>query len=432
MLLKRVPWGHAILILGLLFRVALFFVFHNNAEFTMDDDSGGYLTLAENIRLGNGFSLAVVPPYAPNTFRTPGYPIFLAFHRMITGTYQTALVTQSVLVVISAWIIARIGLLLGHRRAGLWAVGMFLFMPFSIMVSLRYLTQPLFAFLLMLALWWWLLFITTQRTRFLYGTAILLPFIALVRPIAIWLPVPFLLGLLAAWWRMGTLSVRTWLRTAVVTITAFMIIVAPWCYRNYTQIGDYTLSSLRAFQFYYYDLPPVLALVRHTSYDQARAFLEKEIRPYLVSKPDEYASAAILSEHSIRYIKKYPEAALLSRFPLLMNFFVRDGIRYWFEYWEGDALNKKSTPFLIAVVLERIVLALFTCAAAVTLIKFLRRKNSALWGVIMLVIAYFALLSGGVSSAGFRFPVEGLILLAGAAILFPEGKRAVFFLFLMR
>lgn len=407
-----------ILIAGLVLRLVLFFVFHNDPQFVMDDDSSGYLTLAENIRLGNGFSMITEPPYAPNTFRTPGYPFFLMLHRVITGSYQTALITQSILIVLSAWIIARIGFLLDHRRIGIGAALIFLFMPFSIRVSLEYLTQPLFTFLLMLSIWWWLLFITTKRPRFLYGAIILFPLAAIVRPIAIWLPIPFLIGLLLVSWHTGAFSIRAWFKTVLITAAVFVAILAPWCYRNYKQIGNYTLSTMRAFQLYYYDVPAILAYARHISYGEARTILESDVRPYIVSKPDDYTSARALNERSRYYIKKYPFAAIASRPRLVMNFFLRDGIRYWFEYWQGDAVDKRGIVFLIAVVIERLILAAFALGTLLSLWRFFRKKDSPLFGIIIIIIGYFAVLSGGVSSAGLRFPVEGFILLTGGAGLY--------------
>src|SRR3989338_8575614 len=112
-------WLVVILAAGLAVRLIFFAFLHDDARFTIDDDSTDYLTLSENIRLGNGFSNSTVAPYAPNTFRTPGYPVFLLVHKVLTGTYQAALITQSILVVLSAWILARIGYMLEYRRIGL-------------------------------------------------------------------------------------------------------------------------------------------------------------------------------------------------------------------------------------------------------------------------------------------------------------------------
>ena len=142
---KKILWF--ILLAGLLVRVGLWFYFtEHRPDFFMDDDSAGYLQLAENMRLGRGFSWQASEPFEPHSFRTPGYPAFLLVMRTASGHYEAALIAQIFLVTAVAGLIFLIARELGRPKLGLWAAGIFLFMPFSVMVSLRYLTQPLFTF----------------------------------------------------------------------------------------------------------------------------------------------------------------------------------------------------------------------------------------------------------------------------------------------
>ncbi|OGN30014.1 MAG: hypothetical protein A3A33_01675 [Candidatus Yanofskybacteria bacterium RIFCSPLOWO2_01_FULL_49_25] len=406
-----------ILAAGFVFRIVLFGIFHNNEIFVIENDSTGYLTLAENLRLGNGFSQQTVAPFAPDPFRTPGYPVFLLINRVLTGTYQSAILVQGILVVLTAWLVALIGFRMGYRRVAVGAALIFLCMPFSLMDSLKYLMQPVFSFTLILAVWWWLNYAENKKKPYLWGVALLLPLAALQRPIAIWLPAVFLIGLALMEWRNSSFAWRSWIKTAAIVIGVFAVVLAPWCYRNYREFGSYSLSSIRAFQLYFYDVPPVLALARHSSYSDARDFLERDIKNYLtISNPTEYQnfnSAPILNERSLFYIKQYPLAAATSRIPLLVSFFTRDGIRYWFQYFNPAAISANSLVFLAAVIAERLVLAFITLGFIIASIQFFRRKNHASVGMIIVVIAYFAVLSGGVSSAGLRIVVEPLIILTG-------------------
>src|SRR3989338_7862789 len=79
-----------ILVAGLLVRLFLFFYFLDEPAFFWDDDSNTYIYTAENMLAGNGFSWDTHPPYIPDAFRTPGYPIFLLLHIVLFGSYYVA------------------------------------------------------------------------------------------------------------------------------------------------------------------------------------------------------------------------------------------------------------------------------------------------------------------------------------------------------
>src|SRR3989344_892386 len=152
-----------ILLGGLLIRFFLFIHYLAEPGFFYDDDSYGYIRIAENLRLGNGFSWFDSPPFKPDGFRTPLYPLFLLGHRLIFGNYTSALVTQILLAVIIAyWIYLLAKNFMNRPSVGLIASAVFLFMPFSIMVSINFLTQTLFTFVLTTAVLIWLKFLKTS------------------------------------------------------------------------------------------------------------------------------------------------------------------------------------------------------------------------------------------------------------------------------
>src|SRR3989344_8677822 len=185
----------AILLLGLLVRLGLIVFFDDSHRLFHDADSAEYLALAENLRLGHGFTWDSSTPFYPNSFRTPAYPGFLFLVRFLFGSYKAALVIQSVLIVLSAYFLYLIGREYFSRKIALWSAGIFLFAPFSLNVSVKFLTQTLFLSLLILSIWSWIRFLKNQQNEYFLLTSILLPILALTRPIAQYILPVFILSL---------------------------------------------------------------------------------------------------------------------------------------------------------------------------------------------------------------------------------------------
>ncbi len=406
----------AILLAGLLVRLFLFFHFQNQPKFFYDDDSKGYVQLAENLRTGHGFSWDEKAPYEANSFRTPGYPAFLLTNRALFGDYRFALLAQIILVVLTAYLIFLLAKEWKTNKLGYWAAAIFLFMPFSIMVSLRYLTQPLFTFLLTLAVWLWLKHLKNKSIKYFIGAVIILPLLALVRPIAFYLPIVFILSLVISFWP----NPKEAIKKIAILIAVFFTILSPWLARNYSLFGKFSLSSITPYQLYFYDTPAVYATTHKVSYDEARAFLEKDIKQYLPTDKFEdymkYKSEDMLNKRSWHYLLESRLSLLVTRANLFFKFFVRDGIHYWASQCRSCLFLKFPSPILSAVpiYLERSILGILFLGFLAFSWQSLRSKNNA-QVFISLVVVYFALLTGAVASAGLRFPVEPLIILAGLA-----------------
>ena len=404
----------AILAAGLLIRLILFSHFTDQSNFFLDDDSTGYLQLAENIRQGNGFSWEASAPYEPNSFRTPGYPFFLTMHRLITGTYRSALVTQILLVLATALLMFLLARDWGHPLLGCLTAAVFLFMPFSIMVSIRYLTQPLFIFALMLTTWVWMKFLKTDNNRYLWLSALLFPVLALIRPIAVYIYLPFLLSYLWYHFRFGEgVNWTGFVWIVLLVVAVFFLVLSPWLIRNWFLFGHFALSSISAYQLYFYDTPAVYAHNHGLSYAEARKFLEDDIKKYIgVGKFDDYMTfevSPVLSDRAWHYLTESWLGLAVTRFGLFLKFFVRDGARYWAEFGLDSRLVK------LGALVERGVLFLLGLGLVLSLWRCLTRRDfiSGVTGFALILIAYFALLTGAVASAGLRFPVEPLIILVG-------------------
>src|SRR3989344_3786665 len=127
--------------------------------FTGTRDSLQYITLGENFLEGHGFSLRNSPPYVLTAIRTPGYPLFLAFSKALSGGYFLALVLQIAAYAGIVILTYRIAMMLFERKnlALVAAVLFFIDLGF-ISVALSFMSDALFAFFTVASLYLFLQF----------------------------------------------------------------------------------------------------------------------------------------------------------------------------------------------------------------------------------------------------------------------------------
>jgi hypothetical protein len=117
-------------------------------------DCGEYYNIARNLVGHAAFSSADAPPFVPDTWRTPGYPLFLAASVFVVGSSPAALVVvQQVLSVLSVVLLFQIARRhMSDRRAAIVAV-LFLIEPDGLYYSFWLLSTTWFTTLLLIT-WW--------------------------------------------------------------------------------------------------------------------------------------------------------------------------------------------------------------------------------------------------------------------------------------
>jgi 4-amino-4-deoxy-L-arabinose transferase-like glycosyltransferase len=409
--------------LGLIFGTAII-----DPAFFYDDDSAGYISLATNMEKGLGFAWDVGMPFTPDSFRTPGYPLFLMTLHSLFGSYRSALIVQLFLSLGIGWLIFVLGRRYFTERIGLIAAALFLFMPFSLLVSMRYLTQVTFTVSVMLATWAFLEYLKKDDRRYLIAAAIMVPVAALIRPIAILFVAPFVAALILAW-LFKTISWKRALGASAIFIIIFIAGVAPWLMRNERVFGTASLSSLMPFQLYFYDDPAIYATAHHLSYDQAKDVLVARIDAATGIRYETPNSSLYYAEFSkiTPILVREGTSVAFENIPALIEtriveffkFFVRDGIRYWIERYGVDTEHGWG---FVTVVIERLVLFVIMVGFFYKATCALLKKDIPII-TMTLVVLYFAVLTGVMASAGLRYPAEPLFLLLGVAGLFDIMRR---------
>lgn len=228
---------------------AIFWVFiADYPERAFDNDSMSYLHLSESLLDSHTF---------PSAFRTPVYPFFISLVYGIFGKFpQLILLSQYLLDSISAVFIALISwrifrsLRLSYTAGIIYGIN-----PFAIYYANMVLTETLFTFLSLIAIYFLILFLLDQKKIYLVVSALLLGAATLCRPISLYLPlllVPFIF-LFAYTFRKKLVS------SAIFLLVSYVILV-PWYIRNYQEYGRWTLSTVSDLNFFMSFAPEILAI----------------------------------------------------------------------------------------------------------------------------------------------------------------------------
>lgn len=398
---------------------------------TLTGDASGYVTLASNLLEHHAFSFSAEAPFTPDSFRAPGYPLLLAGLFALTHDWLTVLVVQMILVS-AAPLLLYLLLKPYHERAAWWAAFIFIFEPIRLFLSASLLSDAPFLCLLLLSL---IALDWARRTRQIRYTCLAGCFLGvsiLMRPIAMFLPLLYAIFIFVCIRpRMQALQAVALLLIAVSVCTV------PWMVRNYRTFGSWQLASVGTANLVIYNAPAYLAYAPDTRAETVlRQFNESQaalpsLEALSLARSDAFARTFrdIIHGHELSY--------LLFHVMKTAPFFLTDGLRDTVRLFNVDIgrMPNISTALLkgdIALVLSYVASGglpigllvlgvgfwgVVTALWALALVGIVRRSVAQPMVLLaMVLVLYFALLTGPVSSARYRLPVAGFLLF-GAAYL---------------
>lgn len=204
-----------------------------------------YRNLGINIINGNPFSLAQKPPYPPELLRTPFYPLFLAFSFLFDKTGYLAVFLQQVMLIASGLLIFKMAMRFLPSKKKWWPIFLIIFLfihPRIWMYSLQTLSESLFIFLSVFAVFW-LLYPLVLKNWHIAASALSFGAAILTRPAGLlWLPGIFLLIF-------GVAAAKKKLITLLIFFGVLALSVLPWLARNYKMVGEPILSSSSSYNY---------------------------------------------------------------------------------------------------------------------------------------------------------------------------------------
>ena len=284
-------------------------------------DSKYYLSAAESL-LQNG-RFIYLDNLEPNSYETPGYPVFLAFFIALFGNLLAISFMQNIIAGFSAILLFRIGLLFSRLIA--WGASLlFVFDPAGIFYSNFILTEPLFIFLTLIAFY----FVAVRGWTFLPGVALGLA--TLVRPIGI----VFLPPMIIFYFFYHAYSLKKTFVAGLLFVVGFAGIVGPWSLRNKIIFDRWELSAVAAWQFYHSHAPHFYAYQNGISPSEAEDLFHERlitIDPFqeeaISGRVGSLRHAPYMWKVALDYIGEYPLE--YAKFHLLKTipFFLSDGLR---------------------------------------------------------------------------------------------------------
>src|SRR3989344_1689930 len=400
-------------------------------------DATGYVLLAQNILEHQVFSFSRQEPLVPDSFRAPGYPLFLAGLFSIFHSWIAVLIAQALLVS-AAPVLLYILLRPYHERAAWWGSILFAFEPVRLFTSSTLLSDALFTCLSLGSL---VLLSAAAARRSLWrvaGAGLVLGLAILVRPIAQFLPLLFVGYLFVAqvpWRRAAYMS--------TVLLVACAVVVVPWMARNHALFGSWSISSVSSYNLAAYNAPEY-AKYRPTpegtqilkDFAQRQASMPGEEGLSLL-RAEEFKTVfwGVVRGHELDY-------ALFHVFKTT-PFFLTDGLRDTVRLFGVDVgalpnitsaiLGGKAEVLIQSFRQGGLGLVLLVFGSSAWLCVFLlyvywayRAVRMRLYPLVFLLVAlvfYFALFTGPVSHPRYRLPVEGFLLVAAAGTVLELKSR---------
>ncbi len=388
-------------------------------------DSFEYAILGINLAERGIFSESSAPPFIKNTFRTPGYPVFLALWRKVFDSYALFPLLQMFLVAGTAILIREMGKKIGWPKAGLFAAYLYILDPNTIFHTLVVLSDISFVFFITLSLY--ILFFADfpskwEKWRYLKETlgGLVLGFATLIRPISMFLII-LLLPFYYFYWRREK-SLKIILIGSLLIVLGYSVLILPWMARNKSVSGVFGISSLTAYNLIHYNLPEFLSWKNQTTPDMERLKLFSESG---VPRNDMLSleRGAELNKVSFKYLKEnffsYSFYHAFKTIPFflsssLKNIFISINDLSGKEVWKinhGNLTNLllkgdisglfEELKIQPLVFLEQIFWLTAFLFALITL-AFKKEKFYVL--LFIGLVCYFAFLTGPISYARYRLP----------------------------
>lgn len=253
-------------------------------------DAKEYYHLAGNLVERGAFSQSEVPPHEPDTWRTPGYPLFLATLMKLLGPSPTVLiVAQQLLAVFNVWLLyAIVRTHLGTDRAALTAL-LFMLEPYHIFYSFWLLATTWFTTFILLTWWAWQRLLNKPTAPNAAVTGLAAGALVLIRPIAILVPVILMVGY-AARRLCHPRHYDNRLRPTALRLPVLALMIAgallpvAWMARNQLVAGHFALSHQSGIVLAYFKATEVILWREGRTADR---YLETSLDPNRRDEPHE-------------------------------------------------------------------------------------------------------------------------------------------------
>lgn len=392
-------------------------------------DSKTYLLPARNLLARGVFSSEQAPPYAPEPKRTPGYPLFLAACMAVSPSPAFSAAVQAAFDAATAALAGLAAALISGNPAAAFAGLLYALDPASAAQAPLILSEPIFTFLLALAVVLLLGEKETPRTAAAAACGLCLGLATLVRPISLYLWLPWSAALAWSW-------PGRWRKRALAFAAAAALLPAAWCARNAALFGSFEFSSITGLNALLWEAAAVQATADGVPLETGRQAMKDELKrrhPGEFSGPfdESHARAALAREVVLRH----PLAAARLHAVSTLKMLLGPGLNEIAKALSPDAplpseesmitsmsgagtfAVLKARPRLwVVLVTEGLILgATYLLAVLGAWRLWLGRRRLEAAAVAVPLLYLLVLSAGGWSYYRFRLPLLPLLIMLGAA-----------------
>ena len=404
---------------------------------TLPSDSYGYKVLADNLAEHHCFSAS--PTCAVSeTFRTPGYPAFLAAFDTFGSPFVASFV-QCLLALLTGYFLYKISRVYLSERWSLWIMIIFLLEPSVILYSLTFLSDILFTFLIVVSAY----FLLKAKPSFwmLCSIGALLALSALVRPISLFLLPVYAIFYFLLYFPFQKLSIKSFCKSVTVLCIGFAVLILPWMIRNKVETGTFIFSTVSGYNLFVYNVPMFVSAETGQSVSsiQAQMYKDAGLTGQDISQA-QYQSKVMSVSEKIIFAHPFSYAAfhLVKTIPFYISSSVENTQLVIGEMLPGASSPERPalTSYILShdvkglsralsaqgpIVFENMLWLIVTllALASVCIVFWYQKSNyrkeyvvRTLFLVVMML--YFGILTGPVSSPRYRLPAEPFMFLAAA------------------
>ncbi|MDO8662435.1 MAG: hypothetical protein Q7K98_04350 [Candidatus Omnitrophota bacterium] len=242
-----------IVAIAILLKFFLFTFLVNHApQSRFQSDSVDYLETAQVLVSHGGFAKTNTDgSLSPEFYRTPGYPVFLAF--LLGGlkfSLNGVILLQVLLTILTAWITCKAAFLVDPKIVFLSAVIVLYDPPVSIF-SLQILAETLFLFVMALFMLSFISYLKNRKFNMITLSALLLAAATYIRPTSYYLGWLIVIFIIYA-------NIRVYPKKTIVHALVFLLIfyslLGAWQERNYKRFGQKSFCAVVQSSYRYFGL----------------------------------------------------------------------------------------------------------------------------------------------------------------------------------
>ena len=433
--IPKLVWG--IVAVSLLIRLVMgvsLYSLHGSAGWydTVQGDAVEYVTIAQNMIHHHAYSLAQEPPYLPNGYRSPLYPLLLIVMGVPWGFFTPTIILQQVLaLLLIVWVFDFVRKEMGEKSA--YVAALFVaFEPGMLFWPQQLLTEFLHLFVMFFSVIRFYSYLKTNKLSSLVWSTILLLVATGIRPATL----PFV-GIFPFLVLITKFSLRKKAVLHAIIVFVLCVVVAfPWSYRNYKTFGEYSVAPGFATRG---SVGKYLQEYAHYRFNTSAELAFPELgAPY--DRLGEQGS--VVTRLVVSQFIKDPLLFFAIGAKSAVAYFVGDG---WYTMYVTYVGRQESIPSVVIeqnhftglqsflfsqnwyYILPKVLYGLVSITSFIGVLVLICKKETRLLGLFcLMMVAYYALVGGVGSYARFRYVGQVYMWIAiSGIVLLPQIKKRI-------